>query len=91
MLPKDFTEGMDTNHASSSAALPPEVVADLNKIYESAVAQEGLQPSAALLDRVRELHMASLTPGLIMRSFLAVRQAAAKSAAFNAAKMPPAK
>lgn len=49
--------------------------AALEEIYKEALVREGLHPSPELVDRVRQLHLAALTPGLILRAFHAHRQA----------------
>ena len=44
-------------------------------VYQQALLNEGFQPSPQLVERVRQLHLAALTPGLVMRAFAAHRQA----------------
>lgn len=60
----------------SQSKNPPDTASTVSgDIYQQALLNEGFQPSLQLVERVRQLHLATLTPGLVMRAFAAHRQA----------------
>jgi len=61
---------------ASPARSPSEApIAAPGDLYNEAVRKEGLQPSPELVERVRVLHAATLTGGLVMRAYHAWRSA----------------
>lgn len=62
-------------NTTSPQKSPSEAATAPGDLYNEALVREGFQPSPLLVERVRQMHLATLTPGLVMRAFAAHRQA----------------
>jgi hypothetical protein len=65
---------------TSSPSKPVEAAAAPGDLYSQALVREGFQPSEELVLRVRQMHLATLTSGLVMRAFSMHRQAKLRAA-----------
>jgi hypothetical protein len=67
-------------NTASQSKTPTEAALAHGDLYRDAITREGLVPSDELLALVTRYHRATLTAGLILRAFHALRQSRSKHA-----------